>query len=310
MSPGPDYATPGEANDPSTERRILPPADSDKNLVELPVDHPLCLELLRQCRQGNSAARKRLLEMPYDCALRIRWNEERQPLVAQWIEKHDHLVRARYRDRLRGFPEEVDDGVQDFWMSFLIDAMELKYDPAIAVQEAYVRMLANRKAINYLKKIWTARRKTSPIKDDESNLPVTSAKRQAIEPDPAEPARPWITDHLSRLVALNEIKVYEALVLACKAWLRLGPAVLVERHLETTLFQLCDLVASRPVPNEDEMAPVLRLLTWLRQQLALPPESPWGNRPSHGTAPSSGTVAAESSSRFESGPWPSEPVAS
>src|SRR6266404_2767487 len=103
---------------------------------------------------GPDTTRNQMLQMPFDCAQRVRWNEERQATIRQWIDKYNHLVRAKYRYRLRCFPQEVDDGVQDFWMWFLIDAMELVYDPAIAKPEAYIQMLANRRAINYLRAIW------------------------------------------------------------------------------------------------------------------------------------------------------------
>jgi hypothetical protein len=246
----------------------------EANIASLPADDPRCLDLLHRSLAGDPRARDILLTRPPTCALRIKWNEMRRAGIARWIQDHGPLVNKVYRSRLRVARDEVEDGTQSFWMQFTIQAMDLKYDPAIATEAVYIRMLATRNAINQLIKLWTVRRKIEPSSEGEMDL----ADPETLRADRAE-GDPWLTNHISRLVASNRLNAHEALLLVLKEWASLEPATLAQpQYLERTLDQLCEMVSLQLGPSFEERDAADNLLLWLHQQLTLPPERPSGQR--------------------------------
>ncbi len=181
----------------------------------------------------------------------------------RWTDCHRSLVETVYKDHLRSMSDEVEDGVQSFWMWFFEKQLDRKFDPAAWKEEAYIRVLAKRRAINWF---WGARRRLRRLEQigDENAIPE-------VQTEAVAELHPWLATYLCDLVATNGLEAHLALIMVCKDWADVGPSVLAEKFSSHTLFQLCDFVDSRLDASGNGQEEPLRLIYLLRQQLGLPP---------------------------------------
>jgi hypothetical protein len=158
---------------------------------------------------------------------------------------------------------EEEDAIQSFWMWFFEKQLDRKFDPAAWKEEVYIRVLANRRAINWF---WATRRRLRRLEQigDENAIPE-------LQTEAVAELEPWLATYLCDLVATNGLEAHLALIMVCKDWADVGPSVLAEKFWSHTLFQLCDFVGSRLDATGNALEEPLRLIDLLRQQLGLPP---------------------------------------
>jgi hypothetical protein len=183
----------------------------------------------------------------------------------QWQDCHRCLVEIVFKTCLRRMPEEVEDAIQHFWMWFFETGQDGKFDPG-RNHEAFVRLLANRRAIDWFRCVLRRRGRLQAL--DDKDFPAEG-------PQEATPEL-WLVGYFCDLVATNHLEAHMALVMVCKDWFHSGPVALADKYADHTLFQLCSLVRANLEESGDEVQEAFRLIDLLQQQLGLPPDRPQG----------------------------------
>jgi hypothetical protein len=242
-------------------------------LNSLTAAHPVCQYLLSSAEQGDAQARQTLFRIAFGGPLQREWASRRNIRAANWTRRLNGQVETVYRARLRSIQNEVEDGVQEFWIWFFAEEKDLQYRPERAAEETYVKVLANFRALQHLKR--TVIRRVRFLEADDQEL-----DRAAAQVQPQYPAGPdahsTFVEYVHRLILTNELAPHEAILLMAGVVAGLGPTMLAQQYSNSTLSQICDLIHSALSLPEDTRAMVL--VSGLRDQLLLPVERPLGER--------------------------------
>jgi hypothetical protein len=239
-------------------------------LTGLDCRHPVARHFIEASFAHDDAARKVLIKLPPGCSVRAEWNRRREPGVARWFENHQELVLRIFRKRLRSFASHIEDGAQDFWLSFQRTGQELLYDSKRASEKTFIGGNADRSAMTTFTSLCREAGAIEPTHVEELG------NRQP-PPDPfSDSARTRLERRLCRLILTNRLEAHEAFALVASDWAEMKTSEILARFSHHTLLDVCDALGNES--GAMQRRDVRDAMEVLRSQLRLPPESPVGNR--------------------------------
>jgi hypothetical protein len=254
-------------------------------LSKFPPDDPLCAWVIKQSIAGNASATQVLLWTAESSPGRIFWNEQRHSAIERWKLRHADTVRRIFRYRLKPFPDEVNEGVQGFWVWFFETCQDAKYnpdlkgfdlageqgDPVVIRERRFISNLANRRALDYFRMAMSTAVRFPAFPE---NFEPEERGNAGGAADPEDTAA--VVRYFYAQIITNKVPVHAAILRLCSALAGLGPTELTRGKLHLTLYDLCERIETALEPEESSESQ--KMIAALRHQLAMPVEQALGNR--------------------------------